>query len=125
MSNLLDTHTFIWFVNGDKELSTKAKKLIDNGEIFLSIASVWEIAIKISVKKLELYTSFKEITNQISINNIKLLPITVEDTFVLSELPVHHKDPFDRLIISQSINNSLTLISKDKAFDSYAIKLAW
>ncbi len=125
MKNLLDTHTFIWFVNGDKELSSKAKKTIDNGENYLSIASIWEIAIKISVKKLELYTSFKEINNQLSRNYINVLPISIEDTFVLSELPFHHKDPFDRIIISQSISNNLTVILRDKEFDSYDIRLVW
>lgn len=125
MRNLLDTHTFIWFVNWDSDLSAKARKNIINGKNYLNIASVWEIAIKVSLNKLELYTSFRDIESQIVRNNFKILPITISDTFVLSSLPFHHKDPFDRIIIAQSINNQLVLISKDKCFCDYEVQLPW
>ncbi len=118
-------YTFIWFVNGDNELSSKAKKAIENGENYLSIASVWEIAIKVSLKKLDLYSPFPEIINQISKNNFQLLPISISDITVLTTIPLHHRDPFDRIIIAQSINNGLQLISKDKVFDQYGIQLSW
>jgi PIN domain nuclease of toxin-antitoxin system len=125
MRNLLDTHTLIWFVNGDMELSIHAKEAIKNGENFLSIASIWEIAIKVALKKLDLYTSFKDIKDQIRINNINILAITIEDTFLVSELPHYHKDPFDRIIIAQYRNNGLTLISKDRTFGGYDVPVVW
>ncbi len=125
--NLLDTHTFLWFIEGDKKLSAKAKKLIEAGSSnnFISIASLWEIAIKLSLKKLELKASFSVIAELIANNGFTILPITFEDTLLVSQLPFYHSDPFDRIIISQSITNHLTLLSKDKQFDNYNIKRVW
>lgn len=127
MNNLIDTHAFIWFLNGEDQLSDKAKKAIeDEGAVnFISIASLWEIAIKISLGKLELNTPFSEISEQISKNGFQILPITFEDTLILSTLPFHHRDPFDRIIISQSLNNKLTIISKDEYFNDYQVDLTW
>lgn len=125
--NILDTHTLIWYINGDPGLSLTARTTIeaDNTINFVSIASLWEMAIKISLGKLELKTPFNQIDRQIEENGFVLLPITLEDTMTLSSLPFHHRDPFDRIIIVQSFNNALTLISKDKNFDRYNAKLIW
>ena len=127
MNYLLDTHTLIWFLNGDKSLSTKARKAIESSEAtnFVSIVSLWEIAIKISLDRLDLKTSFESIGEEIINNNFQMLPITFQDTLVLSSLPFHHRDPFDRLLISQGINNKFTLISKDEYFESYKVKVLW
>ena len=127
MNYLLDTHTLIWFLNGDKELSTKARKAIesDTATNFVSIASLWEIAIKLSLDRLSIKVSFEKLGTELDKNNFQLLPITFNDTVILSTLAFHHRDPFDRLIISQSIANNFTLISKDKEFSSYKIKLLW
>lgn len=127
MNNLLDTHTLIWFIEGDSQLSEKAKTSIEkNEEInFLSIASLWEIAIKISIGKLELKTPFSKISEQLQNNGFQILPIAFEDTLRVSDLPFHHRDPFDRIIISQCFNNNLSLISKDKVFKEYGINLIW
>ncbi len=83
------------------------------------------MAIKISLGKLELKTPFNQIGRQIKENGFEVLPITFEDTLTLSTLPFYHRDPFDRLIIVQSFNNGLTLISKDKNFDLYKTKVLW
>lgn len=125
--NLLDTHTFIWYVNGDTELSQNAKTAIEADDTinFVSIASLWEMAIKISLGKLELKTPFNQIGRQIEANGFEVLPITLEDTMTLSLLPFHHRDPFDRIIIVQNFNNGLNLISKDKIFDLYRAKVIW
>jgi len=127
MDNLLDTHTFIWFVEGDTLLSAKARKAIEEKgvENFVSIASLWEIAIKISLGKLELKTPFSRILEEIVKNGFKLLPITFEDTLTLSNLPFHHRDPFDRIIISQCISRNIAALSKDRAFESYEITVIW
>ena len=127
MNNLIDTHALIWFLNGDDKLSDKAKKAIENEDAinFISIASLWEIAIKISLGKLELKTPFSKISEQIDNNGFQILPITFEDTLILSTLPFHHRDPFDRIIISQSFNNNLTIISKDEYFNDYQVTLTW
>ena len=127
MNNLLDTHTFIWFIEGDNQLSRLARKSIEKkGAVnFISIASLWEIAIKISLGKLELKTAFSKISEQILDNGFQILPVVLADTFILTELPFHHRDPFDRIIICQSISNQLSIISKDKAFNEYAVSLIW
>ena len=125
--NLLDTHTLIWYINGDAELSGNARAAIeaDNTINFVSIASLWEMAIKISLGKLELKTPFNQIARQIEENGFEVLPITFEDILTLSTLPFHHRDPFDRIIIVQSFNSILTLIFRDKNFDHYKAKVIW
>ncbi len=127
MNNLLDTHALIWFINGDNTLSTKAKKEIElSGTInYVSIASLWEIAIKISIGKLELKTPAAEIQHQIVLNNFQLLTFGFKETLIISSLPFHHRDPFDRMLVAQALNNNLQIISKDKNFESYDIALIW
>lgn len=125
--NLLDTHTLIWFIEGSKELSRTARQTIEieNADNYVSIASLWEIAIKISLGKLELKTPFNQIDRQITQNGFEILPVTFEDTLIVSALPFHHRDPFDRIIIAQAITNKLTIISKDGLFSSYTAKVIW
>ena len=127
MANLLDTHALIWFIEGDRLLSDKALSAInDEADFnFVSIASIWEIAIKLNVEKLKLQTSFLGIQKKMDENGFKLLPVNFEHTLILKDLPLHHRDPFDRMIIAQSITEDLTIISKDKNFSLYPIKLLW
>lgn len=127
MNNLVDTHALIWFLNGDNDLTDNAKKAIEEKDAinFISIVSLWEIAIKISIGKLELKIPFAKISEQLENNGFQILPVTFEDTLLLSTLPFHHRDPFDRIIISQSFNNKLRIISKDKFFDAYQVSLIW
>ena len=125
--HLLDTHTLIWFIGGNKELSITARTSIeeDNVNNFVSIASLWEIAIKISLKKLELKTPFNQIGRQLLENGFELLPATFADTLTISALPFHHRDPFDRMIIAQALTNGLTIISKDEHISLYDVNLIW
>jgi len=104
MNFLLDTHTFLWFINGDSEISKEAKEIIEspNNTKFVSIASFWEIAIKISIGKLHLEMPFQELETHTSKNGFQLLPITFQHTQQLINLPFHHKDPFDRILIAQA-----------------------
>lgn len=127
LHNLLDTHTLIWYINGDNELSESARAVIESeGAVnFVSIASLWEIAIKISLGKLQLKTPFNQIAKQMEENGFEILPITFEDTLTLSTLAFHHKDPFDRIIIAQGVTNRLTIISKDRSFDLYDATVLW
>ncbi len=125
--NLLDTHTFIWFLNGDKELSKVARELITKELVsnFVSIASIWEIAIKTSINKLELKTPLYQLAGKLEENGFEILPVTFADTLTVSTLPFHHRDPFDRIIISQAKVNGMTIISKDGEFGNYDVKLVW
>ncbi|MCF8449579.1 MAG: type II toxin-antitoxin system VapC family toxin [Taibaiella sp.] len=127
MNYLLDTHTLIWFLNGDSAMSANARKLIEhkNAKNFVSIVSIWEIAIKISLGKLNIHVPMEQLPVQINNNGFELLPVAFEDTIMISKLPFHHRDPFDRLLIVQSITNNLSLISKDPQFSQYGIKTLW
>ena len=127
MQLLLDTHPFIWFINGDNQLPERIKKIIADpeNECFLSIASIWEIAIKTSLGKLELQSDFNKITDFLFDNDIEILPINFDHLQTLLKLEYYHRDPFDRVIISQGIAENLTVLSKDAIFDKYPIKLIW
>jgi PIN domain nuclease of toxin-antitoxin system len=128
MKLLLDTHSFLWFVLDDPKLSTLAKSLIENRENqrLLSKASLWEIAIKQSIGKLRLslpFTSF--ITQQLNLNEIQVLNIAIEHLAVVSTLPLHHRDPFDRLMIAQAVSENISILSVDSSFDAYPIQRLW
>ena len=126
---LLDTHTFLWFITANPKLSHNARLLIEDmtNKRFLSIASLWEIAIKASQGKLKLSVPFQElVATQIQGNAINLLPITFEHLNILFTLPFHHKDPFDRLLIAQAMAETIPIISKDKIFQQYSdIQVIW
>ena len=128
MKYLLDTHTLLWFLKGDKKLSDKARRLIDSprNSKFLSIVSLWEIAIKVSLGKLVLDKPFEKLfPEQLYFNRIEVLDITVDSLIKLTTLPFHHRDPFDRLIIAQALVEELPIISADAAFDAYEISREW
>lgn len=128
MRLLLDTHTFIWLDNSPDQLSTEARKLLQdtNNDLLLSIVSVWEIQIKAQLGRLSLQGDLaKVIQEQQEINGIELLPITLHHVLALSELPSHHGDPFDRLLISQSRIEDVTLVSRDRIFSSYPVDVLW
>lgn len=128
MRFLLDTHTFIWFIRDDPQLSITAKTLIEDSTniLYLSSASVWEMAIKTSLGKLDSPPSFADAVNQqLNENNILLLDIRVEHAGRVATLPFHHRDPFDRLIIAQSLSDDLPIIGKDEVFDAYGVKRYW
>ncbi len=128
MNILLDTHAFLWFITDNPMLSSSARILIENinNDRFISLASIWEIAIKTSLNKLEIAKPFSEfIPNQLKQNYINLLPINISHLIKVAELPFHHRDPFDRLMISQSLIERIPIISKDTVFDDYGIKRFW
>ncbi|MDD1627170.1 MAG: type II toxin-antitoxin system VapC family toxin [Methylococcaceae bacterium] len=127
MNLLLDTHTLIWFLEGDTTLSTNAKNLIENpaNTNFVSVATFWEMAIKVSLKKLEMQISIQNLKKLLWENGIEVLPITIENTLFVSQLPFHHKDPFDRLLIAQAVNENMMLVSKDEAMLLYNVQTVW
>lgn len=123
---LLDTHAFIWFSENAPNLSVTLKEQIESADrVYLSIASLWEIAIKISIGKLTLQSDYADIEAQLPAAGILLLPISFADTVRVRNLPFHHRDPFDRILIAQSINHSLVLVSRDEMFDAYAVQRLW
>ncbi|MBF0547148.1 MAG: type II toxin-antitoxin system VapC family toxin [Candidatus Riflebacteria bacterium] len=128
MNLLLDSHTFLWFIEGNSKLSFQAKQLIENqeNEKLISIASLWEIGIKISLGRLSLLQPFEELfTKQMELNGFLLLPIRTAHISRIISLPFHHRDPFDRIIIAQCLEENLSVVSVDFAFDKYPIKRLW
>ena len=128
MRLLLDTHTFLWFLLEDPQLSVTASDLIvdPDNDIEVSPATYWEIAIKISLRKYALPEPYEVfIEREITTNNFHILPIEPKHTAVLTTMPFHHRDPFDRLLIAQAIVEQIPIISIDSAFDAYSITRLW
>ncbi len=128
MTLLLDTHAFLWFILDDPKLSEDAKKLISDGDnmALVSPATYCEIAIKISIGKYALpepYAVFME--RELSMNDFTILPIEPKHTAVLTKLPFHHRDPFDRLLIAQAVTEAIPLVSIDSRFDAYPVSRLW
>jgi PIN domain nuclease of toxin-antitoxin system len=122
---LLDTHSFIWFIEGNTSLKNESRALIENpdNEVFLSIASIWEMAIKASLSKLELSQPPEVLLpSQLSLNNIKILDISVSHALAVAKLPLHHRDPFDRLLIAQSLVEDMPILTVDNVFIAYGVK---
>jgi len=124
---LLDTNAFLYFINNDSALSGAAKNILESEvDLLISVAGLWEIAIKFSLEKLILPDSFGNfIPLQVRQNEIEILPIALHHLEKVSALPFYHKDPFDRLIIAQSLVENLPVISSDAAFDAYGIQRIW
>jgi PIN domain nuclease of toxin-antitoxin system len=125
---LLDTHTMLWFLWDDSRLSGPAKSLIEdaNNRKLVSIASCWEIAIKVGLGKLDLGESSRSfLPREIARNSFELLPISLDHATMVEGLVAHHRDPFDRLLIVQAITEGLSLVSTDTVFDQYGVSRLW
>jgi PIN domain nuclease of toxin-antitoxin system len=126
MKLLWDTHTFIWFVSGSQILPSELLETLENNdENFISIVSLWELATKSSLGKLTLHVPFDEILLDIENNGLKILNISFSQLIGYTQLPFHHRDPFDRLIIAQAKTENMKIVGKDTAFDSYGIDRIW
>ena len=128
MRLLLDTHTFLWYIQGDPRTSARARQLIEDpaNQIFLSIASLWEIAIKVALGKLALNERFDLlIPREIKDGGFLTLAIDVPHTIVVSTLPHHHRDPFDRMLIAQAMAEGMPIVGADPAFDAYGVTRLW
>ncbi|HVV99902.1 MAG TPA: type II toxin-antitoxin system VapC family toxin [Planctomycetaceae bacterium] len=128
MRLLLDTHAFLWFLLDDPQLSMKGEALIGDStnDILVSPATLWEIAIKISIGKYSLpepFATFME--RELAINGFEILHISVRHTELVSSLPFHHKDPFDRMLVAQSMGEQVPILSVDDALDDYGIDRLW
>ena len=125
---LLDTHTFIWLASDDPHLSKTAKACIaeSGNQLFLSVASVWEMAIKKSLGRLELSISLRDfLDDQLVALATQLLEIRSEHALLVEGLPFHHRDPFDRLLVAQAIKENLTVLGADTSFDKYGVRRLW
>jgi PIN domain nuclease of toxin-antitoxin system len=127
MDLLLDTNAFLWFCEDNPKLSSTAKQYIENqnNTSFVSMASLWEIAIKLSLGKIKLKIPFEKFIELVEDNGFKILSITFEHTLNVSQLEFYHRDPFDRLIIAQGIVEDIPIISADSKFDGYTVNRIW
>ena len=123
---LLDTHTFLWFVNADKKLPKNTSDMIEEDQsVFVSIASFWEITIKNSLGKLDLDIQVTDLMSSCADDGLTILPIKASHLEVLKTLPWIHRDPFDRLLISQAISEDLTFVTVDENIKKYDLKTTW
>lgn len=128
MKLLLDTHTFLWFIMGSPNLSANARALIEDiaNEKFFSVASLWDMAIKLSIGKLALTAPLDVlIPQQLSFNGIESLNINTDHAAALVTLPFHHRDPFDRMLIAQAVVEKMSVVGIDTAFDAYPVARLW
>jgi PIN domain nuclease of toxin-antitoxin system len=128
MRMLLDTHTFVWFIEDNPRLPPMIRALIEDPSnvVLVSIVSVWEIAIKVGIGKLVLSQPFETfIPQQLALNYAALLSVDLRHVLVVAGLPFYHRDPFDRLIIAQAMVEGLPILSADKVFDLYAVSRLW
>ena len=128
MRLIIDTQVLIWWTNDVSNISPRVQDIIfdlDN-ELWLSLASIWEMQIKISLGKLDLPRALPDIiTTQMEENQLKIIPIELSHVYAIGQLRLHHRDPFDRLIIAQSETEKMPIASIDKAFDAYSIERIW
>ena len=126
MAVLLDTHAFLWWCEDSPELSPKARKTIKEQDCFVSLASFWEIAIKVSLNKLRLPGIIdRYLPDQMSLNGFEQMEIGFRQIMRCATLPRHHGDPFDRILVAQAQEEKLAVVSRDPAFDSYEVKRIW
>ncbi len=121
MRLLWDTHTFLWFIAGSEELGQKAKSVIEvpSNEHFISIVSLWEISIKNALGKLPIQGGYQTVMDDITDNGVQILAINFAHTVQQNKLPLHQRDPFDRMIVSQALVEQMNIISKDEVFEVY------
>ena len=128
MKFIADTHAFLWFITDSEQLSPKAKALLEASESnrVLSVASIWETAIKTSLGKLSFKKPLEELLpEQISLNYFQVLDISMEHALRVASLRMWHRDPFDRMIVAQSLTESLPVLSNDEALDAYGVQRLW
>lgn len=128
MRVLLDTHTFLWWISDDERLSQKARRTIADGatEVLFSAVSSWEIVVKAALGRLEIpEPTSKFITAQLQANAFGVLPLHLAHTLAVQELPDHHQDPFDRLLMAQAVSERIPLVSGDRRIARYQVRVIW
>jgi PIN domain nuclease of toxin-antitoxin system len=128
MRILLDTHAIVWWAIGDRRLSRKARLTIADPqtEVFISIASAWEIQIKASLTKLTLNKSVDALYRSMIIDqDFRMIGVELSDIDQLSKLPPHHRDPFDRMLVAQSLRGDFTLVTEDSVMSAYGARTLW
>ncbi|MCC6491484.1 MAG: type II toxin-antitoxin system VapC family toxin [Pirellulales bacterium] len=126
MHLLLDTHAWLWFVKGDPQLSVVAREAIEDADRqkYVSVVSIWEVSIKTAIGKMTWHEPLEEFVAR-ELQPFRRLPISVRHAVATSQLPLHHRDPFDRMLAVQTLQRGLTIVSRDSVFDAYGIPRIW
>jgi PIN domain nuclease of toxin-antitoxin system len=123
---LADTHALWWAAYEPERLGRRAASVLaDSPEVFMSVVSIWEVAIKVSLGKLHLRSSVSSLISELRSRDIQVLPVEPAHAIAVADLPLHHRDPFDRLLIAQAKREKMTLLTCDAAFEEYGVKLLW
>jgi PIN domain nuclease of toxin-antitoxin system len=126
MKVLIDTHVLLWGLQNEAKLSGRVQALLPVADVWVSVASLWEIITKVQIGKLVLPSPVGGyLAAKLTANGISVLPLTFDDVRRLEELPLHHRDPFDRILIAQSLEEDLPLVTADPAFGKYPIEVIW
>jgi len=127
MKLLLDTHAFLWFVAGDRRLSAAARRALDGpkAQPLLSVASVWELAIKSSLGRLTLPETLEAYLAKKLGTNLRLLALELPHVVAVERLPFHHADPFDRVLVAQALTERLPIVTRDREFRKYGVDVVW
>jgi len=128
MRVLLDTHVFLWWVDDAAALSRRARRAIGDADsdCLLSVASCWEMAMKLGLRKMRLEEPIERfIPEQMAINRFRLLEIEFRHVARVATLPLHHRDPFDRLLVAQTIEEKLPIVTADRMFARYGVRRIW
>ena len=122
MRLLLDTHTVVWAITEPERVATEALRLIESleNEVFVSVVSPWELAIKLSRRRIELPEIFHDTLRN---GQFSLLPVKIQHTEAIASLPLHHRDPFDRMLIAQAQIEGLTLVTSDREIRRYPVSI--
>ena len=124
---LLDTHVLLWLIQGSSQLSLAARSVIsdDANHLYFSVVSIWEITIKLNIGKLQISHTIADIYTLLELINVEILMITQSHLEQYLRLPLHHRDPFDRILVAQAIERSLVLVSAGRSFNHYPVKKLW
>ena len=127
MKLLLDTHAFLWFVAGDRRLSPTARRALTapKAQPLLSLASVWELAIKSRLGRLTLPEPFDTYLAKKLSTNLRLLSVELSHVVAVERLPFHHQDPFDRLLVAQALSERLPIVTRDREIRKYGVEVVW
>lgn len=126
MRALLDTHTFLWAITQESRLSQRARSVMESCESWFSVASIWEILIKTQVGKLSLPSpAGPYVTSRLAANGVQVLAVALDHVLRIESLDLHHRDPFDRMLVAQCLEEKLVLVTADPVFQRYPIDLIW
>lgn len=126
MNVLLDTHTLLWALTDESRLSDRVKKLLPTADTWFSVAGIWEILIKAQLGKIPLpKPTGPFVISKLAFNGVRILPVTADHVLRIESLPNHHNDPFDRILIAQSLEEKLPLVTADRVFARYPVQVIW